>query len=144
MLRTLAEVDEIFASIDPLDFLPNGASGTAAVGNAAIRTFSDQDGLVLSAISDRRFLRWIIEALMPLQGRRIFEIGSGTGYFATLLGCLCGPAGEVFGCEIISSLHETSVKNRKLAALSNVSLKCGDFVEILPHLRVFDVMDIAE
>jgi protein-L-isoaspartate O-methyltransferase len=140
MLQSSVSVDQILASINPVDFLPDGDRGNHLDGNSAIRTFSNADGLVLSAISDRQFLRWMIEALMPLQGRRVFEIGSGTGYFATLLGYLCGPAGAVLGCEIISSLHEKSVKNHILVELGNVSLKFGDFVEILSGLGTFDVI----
>jgi protein-L-isoaspartate O-methyltransferase len=135
-----SKLDQLFSSLDPAAYL--GESGLAAFSpnTSPIKTFSDDNGLVLSAISDRLFLRWIVEKLLPLEGRRIFEIGTGTGYFATLLGRLCGPAGAVYGCEIISSLYAQSTDNRYLAETGNVFVHHGDFVDILPALGTFDIL----
>ncbi|WP_082190525.1 protein-L-isoaspartate O-methyltransferase family protein [Bradyrhizobium pachyrhizi] len=131
-------LDQLFSSLDITAFLSECELARFSNGTSPVKTYSDNNGLVLSAISDREFLRWIVETVLPLENCRVFEVGSGTGYFAALLGRLCGPAGAVYGCEIIPSLYERSIHNRHLTELGNVFVHCGD--DILPKLGIFDVL----
>lgn len=140
--EVLRLVEQAFSSIDPAHFLNLTASegSNALAGDDAIPTFRRNDGLVLSAISNRSFLRDLACMIMPLEGKRVFEIGSGTGYLACVLSGLCGTTGQMQGCEIIPQLWSASRNNVLLAACGNVSLTFGDFVEVLPEKGLFDVV----
>lgn len=135
-------VAEVFAAISPLEFVPPSMvampGGTDSEG--ALRTFQRADGLVLSAISNRAFLCDIIARIMPLRGKRLFEIGSGTGYLAAVLAALCGPEGIVQGCEIIPELYQLSISNIERIGANNVRLLQGDFVDILQSTDMFDAV----
>ena len=108
--------------------------------HAPIRTFKDETGLTLSAISDRDFMTWIVSRLMPLEGRRIFEIGTGSGYLAYVLAQLTGPRGLAAGCELIPQLSEAAANNPLVAAVPWLQIRHGDFTDILPGLGEFDVV----
>jgi protein-L-isoaspartate O-methyltransferase len=103
-------------------------------------TYKRSDGLVLSAISSRPFLANIITQIMPLLGKSVFEIGSGTGYLAAVMSVLCGPEGRVAGCEIIRDLFELSLVNLRKQGIDNVTLHYGDFLQVLSSPQVFDVV----
>jgi protein-L-isoaspartate O-methyltransferase len=135
-------VADAFAAFCVRDFLPQSVlkTGNQADSGAPVSTYQRADGLVLSAISDRSFLAEIIARIMPLRGKQILEIGSGTGYLAAVLGNLCSPDGQVIGCEIIRELFELSVANIRRAAMSNVTLLGGDFLDALEPKRMFDVV----
>jgi protein-L-isoaspartate O-methyltransferase len=135
-------VDRVLREFEPRKFLKNTLAEVSeeSFGDAAIRTFSDGQGLTLSAISDRRFLRWMIGALMPLEGKRIFEIGTGTGFVAQVLERLCEPGGTVFGCEIIPEIFHVSRDNLSCSPETKVELMFGDFVDVLPGHGKFDVI----
>ncbi len=144
MIRSATpEIDQLFRTLDPALFLPDT---TALRGNpnspsqAPIRTYADETGLTLSAISDRRFMAWIVASLMPLAGRRVLEVGTGTGYLAYALAQFTGENGAIEGCEIIRDLFDASVRNPLICAMPRITLHAGDFVEVVPRLGQFDVV----
>jgi protein-L-isoaspartate O-methyltransferase len=141
-LTDQSSVAEVFSALSPSEFVP--ASMVATPGGTdsegALRTFQRADGLVLSAISNRAFLSDIIARIMPLRGKRVFEIGSGTGYLAAVLAALCGPDGMVQGCEIIPELYTLSISNLERIGATNVQLFQGDFVDILRSAEMFDAV----
>lgn len=131
------DINAAFAGVDIARFAPRGHERF----DGPIRTFSDADGTTLSAISDRTFLRWIIRELGDLRGKRIYEIGTGTGYLVSVLSLLAGREGDVpliFGCEIIPDLFDQS--QRALIGTSGVRVQLGDWVDRLPELGLFDVI----
>jgi protein-L-isoaspartate O-methyltransferase len=138
-----SQVLEALTNLEAASFLQGAARKVTEVAltcDQAIATYRSADGLVLSAISDRKFLAWVLEALGPIPGRQVFEIGSGTGYLAAVLGQLCGAGGRVLGCEIIPELHCVSLKNLGSVRIANVELSLGDFVDVLPTAGTFDVL----
>ena len=130
-------------ALDPAPFLlgvnadaqPTGKSSQDPIG-----PYADRTGLTLSAISDRRFMAWIVTSLMPLTGRRVLEVGTGTGYLAYALVQLTGDKGSVDGCEIIEELFDASVRNPLIRSTPSLTLHLGDFVEVVPKLGQFDVV----
>ncbi|WP_375785814.1 protein-L-isoaspartate O-methyltransferase [Bradyrhizobium sp. Pha-3] len=98
-----------------------------------VRTAVGANGIVLSAISDRDFLEVVLDNLAPLDGKKVFEIGSGTGYLAYVMSQLVGPLGHVTGCEIIETLYAHSVRNPLIVSQPNITLVAGDFIDILPQ-----------
>ncbi len=131
-----------FRAFSPTEFLPasHRELTTQVDEDEPLETYRRQDGLVLSAISNRNFLKEILSGVMPLRGKRVFEIGTGTGYLAALLGLLCGPDGHVVGCEIIPELFSLSVANIERTGLKNVTLIGGDFTQALVANDAFDVL----
>jgi protein-L-isoaspartate O-methyltransferase len=138
-----AAIEILFESLDPALFLPGiagAAQGAPTHSFGPIKTFSDNTGLTLSAISDRRFMAWIAASLMPLAGRRVLEVGSGTGYLAYALAQLTGCEGSVDGCEIIEELAEASMRNPLILSTPSITMHSGDFVDVVPRLGLFDVV----
>lgn len=137
-------VEEAFTAFDPRTFASSisAQSEKSSTGSqdAAISTFKNDDGLTLSAISNRSFLRHVVSRIGPLEGKRVFEIGSGTGYLACVLARLCGPNGAVVGCEIIPELFQASQKNPQVLNSKNLTIKFGDFTDVLPEMGIFDVI----
>lgn len=139
-----ALITEAFASFDPTDFVPGaqarGRKSSTCDPDAAIPTCRNDSGLIVSAISSRTFLKEIIENLLPLAGMRVFEIGCGTGYLASVLSKLCGEAGMVYGCEIVPKLVQVAKENIKSKGIRNIQIVEGDFADVLPAHGVFDVV----
>jgi protein-L-isoaspartate O-methyltransferase len=136
-------VENLFESLDPASFIAGTSFSLPSSDtprHGAIRTYADETGLTLSALSDRRFLTWIVASLMPLNGRRILEIGTGTGYLAYVLAQLAGDHGCVEGCEVIHELFAASVRNPMIRSTSAINLHDGDFVDIVPELGQFDIV----
>jgi len=137
------EITDLFETLDPALFLLGAAAGAERRDenvHSPIRTYADETGLTLSAISDRRFLAWIVSSLMPLTGRRVLEIGAGTGYLAYALAQFTGEGGSVHGCEIIRDLFDASACNPLIRSTSTINLHAGDFVDVVPKLGEFDVV----
>lgn len=136
------EVQDLFEQTDPGPFVYGGDSRATSPDSdhSPIRTYADKGGMTLSAISDRRFMAWIVAALMPLAGRRVFEIGTGSGYLAYALAQLTGPDGLVAGCEVIPELTEASTSNALIRSFPWIQIHAGDFVEIIPELGQFDIV----
>jgi protein-L-isoaspartate O-methyltransferase len=135
------QVDQAFNAVDVTEFLFGTLSETVSTASdEAILTAKDPSGMVTSAISNRDFLRLIARSVQPLHGLRVFEIGSGTGYFSAVLAELCGPEGQVQGCEILPDLYQASQANVSLRAKPNIELHFGDFIDVLPRSGTFDVI----
>lgn len=85
------------AVIRRADFLPE-----------AQRPYADLDEplplLPGSTNSQPSTVRFMLEALAPLPGQRVLDIGSGSGWTSALLGHLVGEHGEVLGLDISAPL----------------------------------------
>jgi len=69
----------------------------------------------------------MLQFLQPWQGKRILEIGTGTGYNAALLAHLVGPSGKVVTVELEADLSEQAKKNLQTLGLDDrVELIAGD------------------
>lgn len=79
----------------------------------------------------------MLEALDPLPGCGILEVGSGCGYVAALLARLVGPDGSVHAAEIVPSLAALGRTN--LASLADrVCFIVGDGSAGFPEAAPFD------
>jgi len=77
-------------------------------------------------ISQPYTVAYMIELLEIKRGNKILEIGTGSGYNATLLKTLAGKNGEVYSIEIIEELNLQAKENLKNAKIKDVNLILGD------------------
>ena len=77
----------------------------------------------------------MIEALDPQPGRRVLEIGTGTGYAAALLAQL---AGEVVSLERIQTLALEAAARLEAFGLANVRVAWADGLALDPKDGLFD------
>ncbi len=72
------------------------------------------------------------------KGQRILEIGTGSGYNATLLSHLVGKKGEIISIEYFDELYEYAKKRISLLNLGNVLLIKGDGKKGYPYKKPYD------
>ena len=77
--------------------------------------------------------RWL-DALAPVEGESVVQVGAGTGYYTALLGHLVGPAGRVNAYEI----------EQDLAARARGNLKDLTQVEVHPRTGITDDLPKAD
>ncbi|MDQ3577900.1 MAG: protein-L-isoaspartate(D-aspartate) O-methyltransferase [Actinomycetota bacterium] len=68
----------------------------------------------------------MLAELGPQPGHHVYEIGTGTGFNAALLGHIVGPAGTVTTVEIDRELADTARRNLAAANVTNVVVECAD------------------
>jgi protein-L-isoaspartate(D-aspartate) O-methyltransferase len=73
-------------------------------------------------ISQPTTVMMMTSALEIEKGEKIFEIGTGSGYQAALLGKLTGDRGKVISTEVIPELINFSTGNLKRAEIKNVEI----------------------
>jgi protein-L-isoaspartate(D-aspartate) O-methyltransferase len=93
---------------------------------------------VLVSIDDHRDLNigqpslWarIFDCLALSPGKRVLQVGAGTGYYSAILGELVGRSGRVLAVEYDDKLAERATLN--LAGWPQVSVVCGDGTSVDP------------
>ncbi|MFI0943691.1 methyltransferase, FxLD system [Streptomyces sp. NPDC021020] len=80
-------------------FVPPEFSREEAYGNEVVFISRDGDGTALSSVSAPWLVAGMLERLVPREGDRVLEIGSG-GWNAALLRHLVGPDGRVTSVDI--------------------------------------------
>ncbi|MDP4238501.1 MAG: protein-L-isoaspartate(D-aspartate) O-methyltransferase [Bacteroidota bacterium] len=91
-------------------------------------------------ISQPYIVAYMTEALKPDKNKRVLEIGTGSGYQAAILSCLCK---EVFSIEINASLGEQTKKLLKETGYSNINLKTGDGYKGWKEFAPFDMIIVT-
>lgn len=81
------------------------------------------DGVTISTPS---LVLEMLELLQLSPGMRVFEVGTGSGWNAALLGQMVGPKGHVQSVEIIPELAERAKNSLRRLGLSNVEVIAGD------------------
>lgn len=66
------------------------------------------------------------EALQPMQGQKILEVGAGSGYQAAILAEVVGKKGKIITVERLKPLVDFATKNLCKTGYSNVNLVEGD------------------
>ena len=94
-----------------------------------------QQDLARSHDMDRRRLR-VIEALTPVPGDRIIEVGSGGGLLLRELGRAVGPDGSVLGIDLSSD--QVTAARRTCDGLENVQVEVGTATALEAEDGVFD------
>ena len=79
----------------------------------------------------------MLQALSPTREEKILHIGTGSGFFAALLGLM---AGEVVTMEISQTLADKAEKRLADFGARNVSVRCADGVGGLPEEGPFDAI----
>lgn len=91
------------------------------------------------------FIAQMMQHLAPKFGGKYLDVGSGSGYFAVLLGFIAGETGSVFSIERIGWLWEMSKSNAKLyeEEVSNIKFLYRDGIEGLLPEAPFDGIHIS-
>jgi len=107
----------------------------------SLRKFADYDGPLPigcgQTISQPYIVAFMAQALRLAGTERVLEVGSGSGYAASVLSLL---AAEVYGIELEPELHACSVKTVESLGYSNVHLRCGDGFLGWPEEAPFDAV----
>lgn len=96
------------------------------------------DGHHVSTISQPSLVLHMLELLDIKPGMRIFELGTGSGWNAAMLGRLVGNSGEVVSYEIIPELARDAERNFSSMNLPQVKVKSGDAAELIKEELPFD------
>jgi protein-L-isoaspartate(D-aspartate) O-methyltransferase len=88
--------------------------------------FGDDDNDVPSTISQPSFVLRMLELLQLKHGQRVFELGTGSGWNAALMGRLVGDEGHVYSLEIIPEMARAASGALQLLGLRNVEVIVGD------------------
>lgn len=94
--------------------------------NRPLILFRDDDENVPTTISQPSFVLSMLDMLQLEPGHQIFELGTGSGWNATLMGQLVGPTGHVYSLEIIPELARTAVDTFVALGIENVSIVEAD------------------
>lgn len=94
-------------------------------------------------ISAPHMVAIMTEALEPLEGARVLEVGTGSGYQAAILGHLAGPRGSVVSVERVPDLARRARRALADAGIENVEVIEGDGSVGLPGRAPFDRILVA-
>jgi protein-L-isoaspartate(D-aspartate) O-methyltransferase len=88
--------------------------------------FGDDDGDLLSTISQPSLVLRMMDMLQVRPGHRVLEVGAGSGWNAALIAKLAGPEGHVHSVEIIPEVAHVAANNIEEQAITNVSIIAAD------------------
>jgi protein-L-isoaspartate(D-aspartate) O-methyltransferase len=91
-------------------------------------------------ISQPYIVALMTEAVKPGKGKRILEIGTGSGYQAAILAEICD---TVYTIEIVPELADQSAALFKKTGYSNVISKYGDGYQGWPEYAPFDIIVVT-
>jgi protein-L-isoaspartate(D-aspartate) O-methyltransferase len=86
----------------------------------------EDDDDPISTISQPTFVLRMLHLLELSPGQKVFELGSGSGWNAALMGHLVAPGGCVHSVEVVPELAEAAARNVTAVGLENVSIVAGD------------------
>jgi len=84
--------------------------------------FGEDDENVRSTISEPSFVLRMLDMLRLEPGHQVFELGSGSGWNAALIGNIVGPSGHVYSLEIIPELARQASETIKILGIETVSI----------------------
>ena len=97
--------------------------------NRPLILFGEDDQNVPSTISQPSFVLRMLDLLQLKAGDKVFELGTGSGWSAALMGHLVGPEGHVVSLEIIPELAQSAGQTIESLGISNVHIVAGDGAE---------------
>lgn len=92
----------------------------------ALVLFGDDDDDVPSTISQPSFVLRMLDMLQLESGQKVFELGTGSGWNAALMGNLVAPNGRVYSLELISEMAQTAAATMDALDIKNVNIVEGD------------------
>jgi protein-L-isoaspartate(D-aspartate) O-methyltransferase len=130
-------VEAAFRAVDRRAFVPADQVPTA-YDDAPVRLQLDDDGELVSTISQPSMVAYMLEELDVQPGQRVLEIGTASGYDAALLAELVGPSGSVVTVELDGELAAAAAA--RLAGFVQVVVVEGDghdgFEPAAPYDRI--------
>ncbi len=97
----------------------------------------DRGGMI-STISQPSLVLHMLEVLDVQEGMRVIELGTGSGWNATMLACLCGKSGQVVSYEIIPELAKHANNLVKNLDIPQLRIIAGDAAELIKKEGPFD------
>jgi protein-L-isoaspartate(D-aspartate) O-methyltransferase len=94
--------------------------------NRPLLLFGDDDEDIRSTISEPIFVLRMLDMLQLAPGQRVFELGAGSGWNASLVGNIVAPGGHVYSLEIIPELARQASETIKSLGIETVSIIEGD------------------
>lgn len=126
-----ARVLAVYREVDRGDFVPDGAMRGFAFDEAQLPLGGGR--FMLEPKLEARML----QSLMPRRDEKVLHIGTGSGFFAALLGLM---AGEVVTLEIDDGLARAAGERLAKFGARNVDVRCADGVGGLPDESPFDAV----
>lgn len=118
-------------------FLPEVPEETAYADDAIV-TKRDAEGRPISSSSQPSIMAQMLDQLDLAPGRRVLEIGAGTGYNAALMAELVSPGGEVVTVDLDADLAARARENLAGAGYSGVTVVCADGAAGHPERAPYD------
>jgi protein-L-isoaspartate(D-aspartate) O-methyltransferase len=119
-------VAQAFAAVQRHRFLPAMPLERAYGIDQAIPTHFDGAGVPIASASAPIIVAVMLEMLEILPGKRVLEIGAGTGYNAALMGHLVGLEGSVTSIDIDPSVTREAAAHLDDVGISGVQIVTGD------------------
>jgi protein-L-isoaspartate(D-aspartate) O-methyltransferase len=104
----------------------------------ALVLFGEDDDDVPSTISQPSFVLRMLDMLQLGQGQRVFELGTGSGWNAALMGNLVEPDGDVYSLELIPEMARTAAATLDALGIKNVHVIEADGGEGYPDAAPYD------
>jgi protein-L-isoaspartate(D-aspartate) O-methyltransferase len=89
-------------------------------------TVVDENGNFASSVSQPTIVARFMALLDLKPGQKILEIGSGSGWMVALMSRIAGPAGRVYGVELIPELVDASRTSLRRLEIENCTIELGD------------------
>ena len=122
-------------------FVPNASLQVAYADNVIPVKYAGPEAV--STLSQPTAVATMLHQLDIMQGMRVLEIGSGTGYNAALLSELTGPDGEVVAMDIDSELVDIARSTLRTGGLPRVQVEDGDGFRGYPEKGPFDRIELS-
>jgi protein-L-isoaspartate(D-aspartate) O-methyltransferase len=103
-----------------------------------LRGDQEEDENVPSTISQPSFVLRMLDLLQIKPDHRVFELGTGSGWNAALIGQLVGPGGHVQSVEIIPEVAGRASSTLRSLGISNVQVVEGDGAAGYPDAAPYD------
>jgi protein-L-isoaspartate(D-aspartate) O-methyltransferase len=98
----------------------------ALYADRAVILAGDDDDDVPSTISQPSFVLRMLDLLQLKPGHNVFELGTGSGWNAALMGRLVGSHGHVHSVEIIPAMAQAAIDALRALGTTNVDVVVGD------------------
>lgn len=104
----------------------------------ALVLFGEDDNDVPSTISQPSFVLRMLDMLQLEPGHKVFELGTGSGWNAALMGNLVGPDGCVYSLELIPDVAQRATATLDALGIKNVNVIQTDGGEGYPAGAPYD------
>ena len=104
----------------------------------ALVLFGEDDNDVPSTISQPSFVLRMLDMLRLEPGQKVFELGTGSGWNAALMGYLVAPEGSVYSLELIPEVAQRAAATMEAMGIKNVNVIEGDAGEGYPAGAPYD------